>query len=186
MTPLFHGSCTNHNLYGLSCDDYTDLRRDHDDRCALCHARHAWMNVDHEHLLGMRAVRGLLCPRCNAGHMRRIDWGERVIDGRTRDYLINPWYLQRQGLTTAYDPRVRVAIADLSDADQTELHRIATQAVISRHSVYEARPCFEHPGIAACVVADDIRPVMRLIWMLERRRLHTDIAAPIGPKPRWV
>lgn len=186
MTPLFHGSCTSHKGYGLTCDDYTELRRDHNDRCALCGDTHGWMNVDHDHEIAWWAVRGLLCPRCNAGHMRRIDWGERAIDDRTRDYLINPWYLRRRELCTAHDPRVRVSIAELSPADRTELTRLVGMSVISDHSVRQARPDFKHPGIAACLAARDLRPVMRLIWMADRRLLNTDISALINPLPRWV
>lgn len=184
--PLFHGSCGNHELYGLNCDDYTALRQESNGMCYLCGSRHPWMNIDHDHLLGMRAVRGLLCPRCNAGHMRRIDWGERAIDDRTRRYLLSPWHLQRQGLSPAYDVRIRVALSWLSEADQAEIQRLANPSGHSHYSVLMAKPRFEHQGLAARVVAGDIRPVMRLIWMIKRGRFHTDIAASIGPRPPWA
>lgn len=185
MAPLFHGACGNHEMYGLTCEDYTALRRDHDDQCRLCCSRHPWMNIDHEHPLGMRAVRGLLCPRCNAGHMRRVDWGERAIDDRTRDYLMNPWYLRQRNLAASYDPRVSISAVTLNAADQVELSRLVTMPVITPHSVRKARPNFLHPGIAACLVAHDVRPILRLIWMVDRGWLSTDIAALIAPKPRW-
>lgn len=186
MAPLFHGSCTSHESYGLTCEDYTALRRDHDDQCRLCGSRHPWMNIDHEHPLGMRAVRGLLCPRCNAGHMRRVDWGERAIDDRTRDYLMNPWYLRRHGKSTGYDPRVHVAFNDLCEVDQAEVRRLANPSGHCHYGVWKAEPRFEHLHIATCLTALDLRPVMRLIWMFKGRRFNTDIAAMVGPMPRWA
>jgi hypothetical protein len=187
MTPLFHGSCPTHEQYGMTCQDYNDLRADSNGCCNLCGDTHGWMNIDHDHELGGGAVRGLLCPRCNAGHMRRIDWGERAIDDRTREYLISPWYLRRHDLCLSYDPRVQVAPTDLNSADQTELVRLCRLSVgTSHYAARKAQPAFTHPGIAACLRARDLRPVMRLVWMVDRGLFDTDIAAPYGPRPRWV
>lgn len=186
LTPLFHGSCLTHQQYGMDCNDYTDLRRDHGDRCRLCGATHAWMSTDHDHELGMGAVRGLLCPRCNTGHMRRIDWGERAIDDRTREYLINPWYLARHGLTTAHDPRVHVSVRQLSAADQIEVDRLRRSGHPSPYRMRKAAPRFEHRGVAACLAAGDIRPAMRLVWMVDSGLLDTDIARPLRARGAWV
>lgn len=186
MAPLFHGSCTTHNSYWLDCDDYTKLRRDHDDKCALCWGTHPWMNIDHDHVLGPKAIRGLLCPRCNAGHMRRVDAGERAIDDRTREYLVNPWYIRRQGRSLAYDPRLSVSIAALGPDDQDELIRLYEDGVSCDYSLRNAKPSFEHVGLTARLMTGDVRPVLRLLWMLDRGRLDTDIAAPIKPFPIWA
>jgi hypothetical protein len=53
--------------YGVSVEQYRDLRRQQRSRCGICEqeveGRH--MAVDHDHATG--AIRGLLCQRCNLG-----------------------------------------------------------------------------------------------------------------------
>lgn len=56
--------------HGLTQDDYKDLLRQQDYRCALCLTidpgrGNRNLSVDHDHVTGK--VRGLLCIRCNAG-----------------------------------------------------------------------------------------------------------------------
>ncbi len=58
--------------YGISLEQYNDLLRKQNGRCAICNSRPAGMQhsktrlcVDHEHSTGK--VRGLLCGGCNIG-----------------------------------------------------------------------------------------------------------------------
>jgi len=58
-------------LYGITHDQYMVLHRKQRGRCAICrkpevrklYGKRAWLAVDHDHKT--RAVRGLLCHRCN-------------------------------------------------------------------------------------------------------------------------
>ncbi|MCG5464189.1 endonuclease VII domain-containing protein [Micromonospora sp. MED01] len=187
MAPLFHGTCTTHESYRLSCRDYTELRRDHDGRCALCGDAHGWMNIDHDHELGIGAIRGLLCPACNAGHMRRIDAGERAIDDRTRRYLIEPWYLRRQGLCLAHDPRLHISVSDLSRHDRREVARLAEySSAPSEFALRRVGSKFERADLSRRLAVRDYRPIFRLVWMFLRGWHDIDIAAPIKPFPRWA
>lgn len=57
-------------LYGLSWDQYLTLYEAQDGRCGVCGTAYALaaekgLVVDHDHKTLL--VRGLLCPRCNAG-----------------------------------------------------------------------------------------------------------------------
>lgn len=55
--------------FGLSEEDYADMLRDQDGRCAICQTADPGGNrsfaVDHDHETGN--VRGLLCTNCNIG-----------------------------------------------------------------------------------------------------------------------
>jgi hypothetical protein len=82
----------------MTCEDYDALEARSGNRCELCGAEGTRLGIDHDHALGWRAARGLLCPKCNA-HMRRVDSGERVADERVVDYLSNPFWKER-GLPT--------------------------------------------------------------------------------------
>ncbi len=172
-----HRSCYTHSLWYLSCDEYDQLRNDHQHRCALCGKPDRYLNVDHDHRIGDSAIRGLLCPACNAGHMRRIDEGYRPIDSTTRDYLMNPWYLVRKGTTLGYDPVVHVRLADLPHADLARL-----RGALSYN--WPGPLTAEHPGLAACLAANDLRPFLRLGWMREWQTPTVDIADPAGPTSR--
>jgi hypothetical protein len=143
------------------------------------------MNIDHDHVRGAAAVRGLLCPRCNVGHMRRVDLGERPIDATTREYLLNPWYLARRDQCLSYEPAIHVRINDLGGPDRAELDRLACK-VLSPYSIQKAAPVFEHPGVAACVSNDDLRPVLRLLWMARGGYIGVDIASPIRGAAPWM
>jgi hypothetical protein len=68
----------------------------------MCHRgpgpRGIYFNMfDHDHDLGWRAVRGLVCPSCNA-ILHRVDTGKREPDDHVMAYLMNPWH-QVMGLT---------------------------------------------------------------------------------------
>lgn len=52
--------------YGLSTEDFEQIRVNQQDRCAICHTKFSKTpNVDHCHSTG--TVRGLLCQKCNHG-----------------------------------------------------------------------------------------------------------------------
>lgn len=162
---LFHGSCSTHAQYELSCAGLEQLRIDHGDRCRLCGRATKHMNIDHDHLRGWGAVRGLLCARCNGTCMRRVDDGDWPITAEVREYLISPWHLSGERLP--YEPQVSVSVAELSQSDRSELYRLH-QVPRTSCSVGKERPAFEHQGVAAGLANRDLRPVLRLLWMSER------------------
>lgn len=82
--------CT-HRAYGMSCDQFDALRLRAAGSCELCITPTAKLHIDHDHDRGWWAVRGLVCPKCNA-HMRRVDSGERPMDGPTERYAANPFW----------------------------------------------------------------------------------------------
>ncbi len=175
--PDLHGTCYTHSGWYLTCDEYDQLLSDFDHRCALCGKPDRYLNVDHDHRLGDRAIRGILCPRCNGGHMRRVDEGYRPIVGTTRTYLMNPWYLTRQGRALPYDPAVHVSLRDLGANDVAAL-RDAFQYK------WNGPAAIEHPELAVCLAAKDLRPLLRLALMQEWRAAEVDIADPNGPISR--
>lgn len=52
------------SLYGLSTEEYDELRSSNNGLCHLCNQRKAKC-IDHDHITG--AVRGHLCAGCNTG-----------------------------------------------------------------------------------------------------------------------
>lgn len=65
-----HETC-HHQLYSLTCDQYVAMLAKTGERCWICgaHASTQWngkLRIDHDHANGQRAVRGLLCARCNS------------------------------------------------------------------------------------------------------------------------
>lgn len=69
--------------YGISTEDYEQMLRAQDGKCAICGAspgKHR-LSVDHNHETG--AVRALLCISCNTG----VGYFERPIAVAIRDYL---------------------------------------------------------------------------------------------------
>ena len=75
--------------YGISLKEYDEIKRVQGGTCALCLRAKGIstpLQVDHDHgLEGRKAVRGLLCGRCN----NRLGWFE-AKRGRVLDYLENP------------------------------------------------------------------------------------------------
>ena len=51
--------------YGLTFNQYMDMRALQNDCCKICGLKSAWLNIDHCHKSGK--VRGLLCHNCNVG-----------------------------------------------------------------------------------------------------------------------
>lgn len=80
-----------HRIYGMTCEQFDALEARAGGKCEICTTPMAKLNVDHDHDEAWWAVRGLVCPKCNA-HMRRVDSGERVAEGATAAYLADPFW----------------------------------------------------------------------------------------------
>lgn len=163
LAPYYHPSCQTHESYRLTCAEYRALQEAFDDRCGICHHRTPWMNIDHDHNLGDLAIRGYLCARCNVGHMRRVDSGERPLDAATAEYLRTPWYSVRQGKPLESDPVLHIRVSELSIADLATLDQYAWAGGI--RSLQGFRPGFDHEGLRIATGAGDTRPALRLIQM---------------------
>lgn len=179
LHPL-HGSCVTHEIgWRLNCAEFEQLREAAGWVCQLCGNIGRGLVTDHDYAVGKHAIRGTLCVRCNGNYMDRVDSGEYPIDPVTLTYIQNPWHLARRGLTLAHNPVVRVAVDDLTARDRAELDRLNLYPGSPFTSaVRDRQPNFEHAGLAACVAAGDLRPVMRLIRMAHIwKRFDIDIAA---------
>lgn len=93
-----HVNCR-HRYYGMSCDTYEAMLRESSQRCGICGcAPHGNTSgklfIDHESKLGVWAVRGLLCHRCNSLIGDKLGWGV-ALPGGHRAYLSDPWYVRR-------------------------------------------------------------------------------------------
>lgn len=144
--------------------------------CALCRREVDRLVTEHDHEIGKYAVRGLTCQACNSGQIAGVDAGRFAIDRATRHYLMNPWYLTRLGHRLAYDPVVRVSIAQLGSADRQELDRVTESNLDSSFSMRKAPPVFEHPRIADLVQRHEFRAVLRLRLFNLRGNQNLDIA----------
>lgn len=84
-----HDPCR-HGFYALTCDELDALRQRSAGRCEICEVKERYaaggLHIDHDHDLGVWAVRGLLCGRCNTMLGRGILVGEEVDA-----YLARPW-----------------------------------------------------------------------------------------------
>lgn len=101
---LWHPKTCTHRVYGMTCEQFEDLRRRAGDLCEMCGVDYHPLVIDHDHTVntgfppevllttGRDGVRGLICPKCNS-HMRFIDNGERPMDERTQRYLDRAWHL---------------------------------------------------------------------------------------------
>lgn len=83
--------CHHWHDYGMTCEDYDVLLLRAGGRCEMCGVQRDPLHVDHDHKVAQGAVRGLVCPKCNA-HLRRVDSGERVADERTQRFLDNAFW----------------------------------------------------------------------------------------------
>jgi hypothetical protein len=93
-----------HRNYKLTCAEYDELWRRANGRCEICGAReedtpHGVLFIDHDARVGPRAVRGLLCNRCNC----RLHEPERAGPALDR-YLAKAWHLTRRKAPTTYPP----------------------------------------------------------------------------------
>lgn len=88
-------ACARHRGYHLACEEFEMLYRESDDFCDICRDDYReadqGLNIDHDHALGWRAVRGLLCYSCNIS-LRDVDAGRRLPDRDMASYLADPWH----------------------------------------------------------------------------------------------
>lgn len=85
-----------HRLYLLSCPNFDLLRERAKSMCEICGPA-GWttrtpagsMFIDHDHGLGIWAVRGLLCGKCNALVDQNREFRSRQA---VRAYLANPFH----------------------------------------------------------------------------------------------
>lgn len=81
-------------MYGLSCEEYEQLKVRAGDRCEIC-GNGAGLQIEHDHrILGITAVRGLLCGTCN-GLLRRTD-SESTRSPLADRYEENAWFRGRR------------------------------------------------------------------------------------------
>lgn len=85
---LWHSTCT-HRQYNVSCEQYDGLLVTAQFSCQLCRQPTERLVIDHDHILGWWAVRGLLCQWCNS-HLGRVDAGRAPIGPEIRAYLDSP------------------------------------------------------------------------------------------------
>jgi hypothetical protein len=81
-----------HRKYVMTCSDFDDLWTRAAGRCEICgvlwrFTPHGMLHIDHNHLLGDWAVRGLLCSRCNT----QLGTANRLLGVEVDAYLANPW-----------------------------------------------------------------------------------------------
>lgn len=84
-----------HKAYHITCEQHELLIARSHMRCEICQkpARHGvfGLMLDHDHALGWRAIRGLLCPGCNA-RIGLVDRGRRSTTPDLAAYLASPWH----------------------------------------------------------------------------------------------
>lgn len=79
-----------HKLYYLTCEEWADLLANAAGECQIC-ARAVRLVVDHDHTIGYRAVRGMICHRCNT-RLLKVDTGVREATPEEAAYLASPWH----------------------------------------------------------------------------------------------
>lgn len=102
-----HNTCQ-HRLYSLGCEEYEQLLMRASGQCEICGKQAAAeyggkLAIDHDGRVNCRAVRGMVCRKCNA-HLRRVDARERPAGAEALVYLASAWYLRN-------DPRTAMRIA---------------------------------------------------------------------------
>lgn len=85
--------------YGITAEDYAQMRRDQRAQCAICGQGFGWTTpqIDHDHREGYtaHAVRGLLCGSCNRHVVGGLERGATVFEAVRRalqaaEYLAQP------------------------------------------------------------------------------------------------
>jgi hypothetical protein len=99
-----HRSC-HHWTFSLTCDEFDRLRERAGGKCELCGIAEEGtprrvLCIDHDNRYDPRAVRGLICDKCNS-HLRFLENGSRPADARVRAYYRSAFFLEvnahRQG-----------------------------------------------------------------------------------------
>src|SRR5262249_16779638 len=91
IEPAQHGK-HRHKKYSMTCADFEALWERAGGRCEICgvlwrFTPHGMLHIDHNHLLGDWAVRGLLWSRCNT----QLGTPGRLVGPEVETYLSNPW-----------------------------------------------------------------------------------------------
>lgn len=86
-------ACSTHAAYKLTCESYEALVKASDGACWRCGTKGVQLEVDHDHEVGVNAVRGLLCRPCNA-HMVNVD-ANLVLNPADHVYLASAWHASR-------------------------------------------------------------------------------------------
>lgn len=93
-----------HKIYHLTCEEFGALEQESGGRCGICQDDIGvnTLCVDHDHAVGARAIRGMVCPPCNRW-LAGVDAGRRQPDPAQSDYLASPWY-RRVGISGVCPP----------------------------------------------------------------------------------
>lgn len=78
-----------HATYRMTCEEFGRLVDRSRGACEICHRRVKKLYIDHDHDIGVWAVRGLVCPSCNVLLALRPEFSE---EPAVRDYLDNPFH----------------------------------------------------------------------------------------------
>lgn len=94
---MTHRSC-HHWTFSLTCEEFERLRQRAEGRCELCGTEEektprGVLCIDHDTRYDPRAVRGLICDKCNS-HLRFVENGSRPIDPRVRQYYRQAFFLE--------------------------------------------------------------------------------------------
>lgn len=92
----YHHPCR-HGKYHLSCEQFDELFIAARGACQICRRTGHETNsgvlfIDHDNAISYRAVRGLLCVRCNGMLGMTFFWRSLAEIRAIRTYLANPWH----------------------------------------------------------------------------------------------
>lgn len=85
------GHNATHETYALTCDEFDELVIRSSGQCDRCGKPYRNLVIDHDHAVGQRGVRGLLCHSCNS-LLGRIENRGAAMDVTTRAYLAVPFH----------------------------------------------------------------------------------------------
>lgn len=93
MVHVARSGC-HHWLYGVSCEEADALIANAGGKCQRCGACRPLV-YDHDHALGLKAVRGLICRPCNR-RLGEVDAGRTARDEVDDRYLRAAWHLDHR------------------------------------------------------------------------------------------
>ena len=88
-----HERCA-HRHYWLTCEEFDAMAKAQGHACKLCGDATKPLVVDHDHALGIWAVRGLICQFCNS-LLAQVDAGRWESSARVAQYLAEAWHLSQ-------------------------------------------------------------------------------------------
>jgi hypothetical protein len=102
-----HETCQ-HGAYRLSCEEFEALLQRSSGTCEICGTPRrdvpgGKLYIDHDGRYDYRAVRGMLCPKCNS-LMRYVDNGRKPDTPEVRRYLRNAWFVSLLKYRSAIAP----------------------------------------------------------------------------------